>query len=215
MKKNLLILFFILVGGFCFSPAFCADLDIATRYYNEGIDLYGQNRTQESIESFEKAIELNPDFYEAHYNIAQILISQNRQDEALVHLEKIYSLRPNDTENLLNLAKVEYVKGYLTKSYNYLKKINSTASQYDEAQIYIARIEKRQAELGLEAKIKEHQALSDSYGKAAGIELGEIMAPSGIAVDKRGNIYIASFSENQTIFRRNIIFSIFNKNITN
>ena len=40
-------------------------LEQAAIYYNEAIDLYKQDDVQKSIDYFEKAIKLKPDFYEA------------------------------------------------------------------------------------------------------------------------------------------------------
>ena len=63
-------------------------LEQAAIYYNEAIDLYKQDDVQKSIDYFEKAIKLKPDFYEAHYNLAQILMSLSKNDEALKYYQK-------------------------------------------------------------------------------------------------------------------------------
>ena len=48
-------------------------------------------------------------------------------------------------------------------------------------------------------------------GKIKGVELSEISAPSGVATDSRGNIYVASFSENViykiSIYGKKVVFS--------
>lgn len=172
-------------------------LEKATILYNDAIDLYKQDDVDKSIDYFTKALELKPDFYEAHYNLAQILMSINKNDEALKSLEEIYKIKPEDTENLYNLGKTYFKKGYLSKSYEYLKQIKTNAPQYDSAKLLIAKIEKRQDELNLEEKIKKHENISDSQGKLKAIELAEFSAPSGTAIDSRGNVYVASFLENQ------------------
>lgn len=195
MKKKLLISLLILfVLGLV--PAYCDNKDDATELYNKAIDSYNQEELNKSIELFNKAIELYPEFYEANYNLAQILMSLNKNDEALKPLETIYKIKPEDSENLYNLGKIYYKRGYLSKSHEYLKKIAATAPQYDSAQIIVKKIEKRKDELALEAKIKEHNSLVNSKGLLKKEELSEFSAPSGIAVDEKGNIYIASFQEN-------------------
>jgi len=193
MKKLVLLIFLFLLVNF---PIFAKHSEDATSYYNEAIDVYGQDDIEKSIELFKKAIEIKPDFYEAHYNLAQILMSREENDEALKHLKEIIVLKPDDSETLYNIGKLQYKRGYLSDSYNYLKKIDEHAPQYDSAIILINKIEKRQLELNLETKISEHKVLLDAQGKALASELSEIQAPSGMAVDDRGNIYIASFSEN-------------------
>ncbi len=172
------------------------NIDDATVFYNEAIDVYNQDNIEKSIELFKKAIELNPNFYEARYNLAQILMSQDKNDEALKTLKEIVALKPDDSETLYNIGRLQYKKGYLSDSYNHLKKIKENAPQYESAKILINKIEKRQDELNLEAKISEHKVLTDNQGAYLSTELGEISTPSGIVVDNRGNIYTASFSEN-------------------
>ena len=195
MKKKLLVLLLTLfiLGGY---PAYCDNKDDATELYNQAIDLYNQNEAEKSIELFNKAIALYPDFYEANYNLAQILMSLNKNDEAIKPLEAILKIKPEDSETLYNLGKIQYKRGYLSKSYAYLKKIDTSAPQYESALILIKKIEKRKDELALEGKINEHKSFADSKGLQKKEELAEYTAPSGIATDERGNIYVASFQDN-------------------
>lgn len=207
MNKKAIISLFLLLN--LVVPVLAQEEDVqdnieqAATLYNDAIDLYKQDNIDKSIEYFIKALELKPDFYEAHYNLAQILMSVNKNDEALKSLEEIAKLRPDDSENLYNLGKTYFKKGYLSKSYEYLKKISVNAPQYDSAKLLISKIEKRQDELNLEEKIKEHKNSVDSQGKMIGVELAEFSAPSGTVVDNRGNIYVASFIDN-TIYKISI-----------
>ena len=193
MKKLLLLLF---LFALTLLPSYSDSIDEATRYYNEGIDVYGQDDIEKSIELFKKAIELKPDFYEARYNLAQILMSREQNEEALKTLKEIITLRPDDSETLYNIGRIQYKRGYLSDSYKHLTKIPENAPQYESAKILLAKIEKRQGELNLETKISEIKPLSDNQGKFISVDLVEIPAPSGIVSDDRGNIYTASFSEN-------------------
>lgn len=210
MEKKLLISFLIFLS-LGFAPAICDEIEDATVFYNEAIDLYNREEVEKSIELFNKAIELHPDFYEANYNLAQILMSLDRNEEAFKVLEKTIKLQPENTENIYNAGRVQYKRGYLSSAYGYLKKIPESAPQYESAKILISKIEKRQDELNLESKIREHKILSDSQGKVKGVELTEISAPSGTATDSRGNIYVASFIENAiykiSVYGKKTVFS--------
>lgn len=196
MKKNILISFFILLNILAFNPSFADIEGDAAVLYNEAIDLYKQDDVNRSIELFKEAIELKPDFYEAHYNLAQILMSVNKNDEAYNSLLELVKLKPNDSEALYNIGKIQYKRGYLSSAHSYLIKIPTTAPQYESAKILIDKIEKRQKELELENKIKQNKTTYDPQGLALGVELASFEAPSGIALDDRGNIYIASFLDN-------------------
>ena len=210
MKNKLLISFliFISLGS---NIVFSNELEEATDLYNEAIDLYKQDEIERSVELFNQAIQLKPDFYEAHYNLAQILMSLNKDEEAYLVLEKLLKLKPDDYESLYNIGKIQHKRGYLLSAHEYLSKIPQSAPQYESAKLLISKIEKRQAELNLEAKIKEHKLTVDSMGKIKGVELSEIPAPSGVATDSRGNIYVASFAENViykiSIYGKKVVFS--------
>jgi len=201
MKNKLIILLFVLFGFiFNHTCAFGDNIEEAVKLYNEGIDKYNASEIDKSIQLFNEAIKVDPNFYDANYNLAQILMSVGRYDEAIKPLEAILKTRPEDSETLYNLGKVQYKRGYLSSSFNYLKKIKETAPQFESAKILLNKIEKRQEELNLEAKISEHKNLVDTQGKAKSEELAEYNAPSGIALDSKKNIYILSFSEN-TVFK--------------
>ena len=194
MKKLLYLLVF---GFFIFtSPSYCDDIEDAAVFYNEAIDLYQQNEIEKSIELFKKATDLNPEFREAHYNLSQILMSQDKNEEALYYLKELLKLNSDDSETLYNIGKIQYKRGYLSNAKTYLKQVHETAPQYESAKLIITKIEKRQEELNLEAKLSKKDKETDKEGNPLNVDLVEIQAPSGIAVDSKGNIYTASFLEN-------------------
>lgn len=201
MKKSFIILILLTLlsvpsSTFANETDSTVTLDKATQLYNKAIDLYKSDKTDESIELFKKAIELNPQFYEAYYNLAQILMSLNQDEEAYKTFLEIAKLRPNDGENIYSLGRVQYKRGYLASSYSYLKTIEKSAAQYESAKLLMQKIEKRQEELNLEAILKEHKNIIDEQGKAKGVEIAEYEAPSGVAIDSRGNIFSASYTQN-------------------
>ena len=211
MKKNLIIsIFLFLVLAFNIN-AYADVNENAAVMYNQAIDLYKQDNINASIDLFKKAIELKPDFYEAHYNLAQILMSVEKNEEALKSLEALLAMNPNDTETLYNIGKIQYKRGYLSNANKHLTAIPESAPQYPSAKILIDKIEKRQDELKLEAIIKEHKNITDESGKAHYIDIAEIQAPSGVAVDSEGNIFSASFAENSiykvSIFGKKSVFT--------
>ena len=68
---------------------------------------FNQTGTQEykdkEIESFKKAVTLDPKFWVAYKNLAASLSYQNRKKEAVPYLEKALELQPNDPEKSLLL----------------------------------------------------------------------------------------------------------------
>lgn len=187
MKKLIITLLFIIVSFFAYTPK--AGAESATTYYNQGIDYYRANEIQSSILSFKKAIELDPKFYEAYYNLAQIQESYKYFNDAIATYEKLIEIMPEDYESMYNLGNLLYKRGYLRKSLTYLDRIPNYSEYYDEAQKLTDIVEKRQVEVAEEMKLKENALKKSSL-------LGTIQAPSGVAVDKNGNVYVASFSQN-------------------
>ena len=195
MKKKLVISIFLFLSLISLN-AFADSTEEATIKYNQAIDLYKQDDINGSIDLFNKAIKLKPDFYEAYYNLSQILMSLDRNEEALKSLEAILALNPNDTDTLYNIGKIQYKRGYLSNAQKHLIAIPENAPQYASAKILLNRIEKRQEELKLETTIKEHKNQTNESGKTLYTDISEIQAPSGVTIDSEGNIFTASFAEN-------------------
>ena len=72
---------------------------------------FNQTGTQQykdkEIESFKKAITLDPKFWVAYKNLAASLYYQNRKKEAVPYLEKALELQPNDPEKSLLLQWIQ------------------------------------------------------------------------------------------------------------
>ena len=161
----------------------------ATVYYNQGIDFYNSNEIQNSINSFKKAIELDSKFYEAYYNLAKIQESYKYYNDAIATYEKLIEIMPEDYESMYNLGNLLYKRGYLKKSLTYLDRIPNYSEYFNSAEKLIDTVEKRQIEVAQEQKLKENTLKKSSLFE-------NIQAPSGVAVDKQGNVYVASFSQN-------------------
>ena len=105
------------------------DIDSSIKKYNEALKVepdnsiaynllgmayrfkFNQTGTQEyktkEIESFKKAIDLDPKYWIAYKNLAASLYYQDRKKEAVPYLEKALKLQPNDPEKLLLLQWIE------------------------------------------------------------------------------------------------------------
>jgi tetratricopeptide (TPR) repeat protein len=66
----------------------------AEAHSNLGISLAQQDRTEEALSSFERAIALKPDFPEAHLNLGFALFKQKRTEEATASYRRALTLRP-------------------------------------------------------------------------------------------------------------------------
>ena len=190
MKKVILSLLFLSILVFANTAnAATNTVPSATVYYNQGIDYYNSNEIQNSINAFKKAIEINPKFYEAYYNLAKIQESYKYHNDAIATYEKLIEIMPEDYESMYNLGNLLYKRGYLKKSLTYLDRIPNYSEHYVAAQKLTDIVEKRQVGVAAEQKLKEITLKNSSLFE-------NVQAPSGVAVDKLGNVYVASFSQN-------------------
>lgn len=66
-----------------------------------------QEFKEKEIESFKKAIELDPKYWVAYKNLSASLYYQNRKKEAVPYLEKALDLQPNDPEKSILLKWID------------------------------------------------------------------------------------------------------------
>ena len=69
-----------------------------------GNTYYRIRKPEQTLQAFEKAVELNPDDGYTHRNLGGILVASKRNDEALLHLRKALKLMPDDPQSIFGLA---------------------------------------------------------------------------------------------------------------
>ena len=69
-----------------------------------GLMLAREGKLKESFGQLSKALEIDPDCFDAHVNIANTLILMGRKDEALDHYRKALEIRPRNPKAMLGMA---------------------------------------------------------------------------------------------------------------
>jgi tetratricopeptide (TPR) repeat protein len=82
----------------------------AMAYFKKGIKLSGENKLEEAIQAFQKAVELKEDFFEAFVNLGAFLFQQQKDDEAEKALLKALELRPEESKPKGILADINFEK---------------------------------------------------------------------------------------------------------
>ena len=77
--------------------------EFAGAHGNLGIALQRLGRPDQAIESFRRALALQPDA-DAHYRLGGALGEQNRLDEAIASYREVLALRPDDNRARFNMA---------------------------------------------------------------------------------------------------------------
>jgi tetratricopeptide (TPR) repeat protein len=76
----------------------------AVKRNNVGADFLKQNKHEEAIAEFQRAIEVDPSYVAAHFNLAYALECAKRFDEAIAQYERALQLGPDNVFGLNNLG---------------------------------------------------------------------------------------------------------------
>jgi spermidine synthase len=75
-------------------------------YYNQAHGLGALGLTTEKIEALQKAVSINPSYYNARMELGQALASEGRFDEAIAQLSEALKIRPGSAEAHNNIGNV-------------------------------------------------------------------------------------------------------------
>lgn len=84
--------------------AIAAGNDSAFASYNLARILELEGKLPQSMESYSRAISINPTMADAHHNLARLLAQQGKTDEAIAHYREALKFKPHDAETHNNLA---------------------------------------------------------------------------------------------------------------
>ena len=95
----------------------------ALSLYNQALSLKAAGQLEATVEKYDAAIRLKPDFFEAHYNKGNALLELEQFLKAIASYEIAISLKP------------EFVMAHFTKAnaYKLLKSFNQAIESYDKA----------------------------------------------------------------------------------
>jgi tetratricopeptide (TPR) repeat protein len=95
--------------------------DNATAHCNVGIFLMEQDRLDEAITYFERAIEIRPGDYTAHHNLGAIFTRVGRNDEATAHFKQAVAARPSYGMGHSKLGFTELKAGHPEKAQHHFE----------------------------------------------------------------------------------------------
>ena len=126
-------------------------------------------RTDEAVEEFQRALDLNPNFAAAHGYLGFALALDGRSDQAIDHIEQAIRMSPHDPQNAIfnvALAAAHYLAGRYTEAVSFGRKAMqqrfgltnghriycaslAQAGQIDEARAALARLKELQPEMSI------------------------------------------------------------------
>jgi tetratricopeptide (TPR) repeat protein len=90
--------------------------EIATLYYNQGLALAQEGRTEEAVARFREAVRIRPDYARAHHNLGAALASRGQPQEAVGHLRRAVSLDPENADAHYTLGVLLVSRGEFDES---------------------------------------------------------------------------------------------------
>jgi tetratricopeptide (TPR) repeat protein len=167
-------------------------LNDAGAYNNMGTALQKQNRLEEAIEAYKKAIELRPDYAEANNNIGVALQAQNRPEEAIEAYKKAIELRPDDANTYYNMGIALQAQNKLEEAIEAYKK--AIVIMPDDANTYY------NMGIALQAQNKLEEAI-EAYKKAIAIKPDDANTyyNMGIAFKEQGKLEEAVEAQSKAI----------------
>jgi tetratricopeptide (TPR) repeat protein len=88
--------------------------------FEKGIEADRDNKKDDAIAHYRKAIEISPDFYPAHNNLGSDELSQSHLDAAKIEFTTVVKLNQSDASAYFNLANVSMLQGQLSEADNFL-----------------------------------------------------------------------------------------------
>jgi len=123
LRQGLICAFVVVVAGiFVYWPIAGAAAPSATGYYNLGNALSKQGRISEAIESYERALQLDPTYSVGYYALGNTLAQQGKLEEATHYLQKAVILDPDLVEAYSNLGQVLFRQGKLENATQQFRK---------------------------------------------------------------------------------------------
>ena len=96
-------------------------------YRNLGLIYLRQEKADQAISVFQKALSLDPTQGDLHYDLGVSLTHKERHQEAIVHFKRAYSLGLKHAPILLDLARAEFTTGQISRA---LKRIDEIRTIY-------------------------------------------------------------------------------------
>ncbi|MFB2833856.1 tetratricopeptide repeat protein [Floridanema evergladense] len=148
----------------------------AENFCNTGNQLKSEKRFDEAIASYQKALQLQPDYAEVHYQLAEIYFWQRKLGEAIASCNKAIELQPDFAPNYKILGNILQAQGNIEAALDAYTKALELNHEYAEAYINQGSIlsklgRNEEAIISLEKSIAINPNIGAAYWNLANIYL--------------------------------------------
>jgi tetratricopeptide (TPR) repeat protein len=159
-------------AGFCLQKWLELQPDNTQALMDRGLLHELQSHQQEAVDSYRRAVELDPELDEARIRLAACLVDLTQSNEALPHLEHLRRRRPENVEVLLDLARCRDLQGRPGEAERLLEEAAARQPRYGPVLTQLGILTLRQGRL----------AEAEKWLKKASVEaLGDYMTHHHLA----------------------------------
>ena len=128
----------------------------ATLFNIQGAALNGLGKLDASVEAYNKALAIKPDYAEAYYNMGVALKEQGKLEEAIEAYNKALAIKPDNAEAYNNMGNALKEQGKLEEAIEAYNKALAIKPDYAEAHRHLSQLTKYSSDI---AQISEVEAL--------------------------------------------------------
>jgi tetratricopeptide (TPR) repeat protein len=163
----------------------------ARPHFNLGAAYSKQNRSEEAIPFYRRALEIKPNLAQPHVNLGKALEQQNKMDEAFEHYKTALKLKPDLPEAHANIGSILAKKGRTQEAMRHFQSALEIRPHYVPAHVNLARALVKNGRLD-EGLAHYYQAIQFEPGTvAAHNDLGSIYMNRG-ETEKAVRHYLAA-----------------------
>ncbi len=167
--------------------------------YNKGIDYYNSGQFDQAVDCFRKAIDLEPNYIDAYYNLGMTFDYLKQYEASISMFKELLIRKPDDYDAVYRVAFVSYKMNLPEQSKEYLAKLPVSSPLY-------YRGEELARKMGtdiqtIKSSLPQEDIVPPEPPKpqetfAGNFYYENLPSPTGIVVDKDGNLYVANYSDN-------------------
>ncbi|MFB3922996.1 MAG: tetratricopeptide repeat protein [Terriglobia bacterium] len=152
--------------------------DMPAAWFNLGYAYSGLNQSEDAVRAYQRALQLQPELFEAQLNLGILLIQMKRAAEAVPYLEKAVSLKPQHTRAHLYCGRALNISGQpdaAEKEFQEALKLDPSLAigYFDLGQLYLGKKD-------FEKALASFQKAAETDPQLAQAELGMALALEGL-----------------------------------
>ena len=155
------------------------DRSLPGPYYNMGIILRRNGRTEEAIDSYKRAISLKPDYVQAYNNLGAIYKNDEEYENAIKMFTKAKEIQPDHQNSYYNLALIKKEQGLREQAIELFVKLLDINPEHSNAKQNIALIKKDTGLLKEAQKYFQEILRADEKNENAVINLANVFKEMG------------------------------------